>query len=287
MDVTVRNRDFDPEPQPSMPAITGSLYVRSSSHLKGPFPVAALRALQTRGEILPDTLVSPDRLRWVTASSLPELFPAGLFVRTTPTCDEERLWHVMIEGQRQGPMSWDSLCVLATSGKLRAFDRVTVDGGNNWIPAERVSGLTICSASDLARSSSSSRTWMIGAGIASTVLLIVPAFLMLIWNERRIGWDETRFEIEDTQSHTKALNDTNNATEISLQDIRSQSEVEAARLNALATGANIEREQKQHEEILSATQTQTNTIHDASENARQAAEESRRTRDALNQLFGR
>ena len=269
------HRTFDSnELQPSTP-LTGSLYVRTTAHLRGPFDVSVLKSMHARGEIHHDTLLSPDRVRWVTASSLPELFPAGLFARTAPTSEQEMLWHVMIEGYRQGPISWDSLYELAESGKLRAFDKVTVDGGDKWIRASTVKGLPVPADSGESVRLESNVSWLIGGGIAATILVVVPLVLMLVWNEKRIGRDMKVIDREDAQGHVIARQDAQNQSSERIEDVRANSQesvatitgaatVKSAALNAAAQGAIIAREQRRHEQEIAVHEKEVAAINENS-----------------------
>lgn len=277
-----------PNPVP----LAGTLYVRTSTHLRGPFNVSVLRAMQARGEIRRDTLISPDRLRWVAASDLPELFPSGLFTRTAPTTERESLWHVMIEGYRQGPISWDSLYELAETGKLRAFDKVTVDGGDQWILASAVHGLPVPEDSGPNVLSGTKVSWLVGGTVAASLLLIIPLILMLTWNEKRISRDLGERDREDEQSHASALQNSMNESREELEristgsseriaEMQSESEVEAARLNAAAQGAMIAREQDRHDQKMAAAEAQRRATE---ENTSATLDASRQQTDAIKEV---
>ena len=251
-------------PIPDAAPLQGRLYVRTAAHLRGPFDVGVLKAMQLRGEILRDTMLSPDRVRWVTAGSLPQLFPVELFASCIPSSEQDMLWHVLIEGQRQGPISWNSLCDLAETGRLRAMDLVTVDGGDNWVRAAAVAGLPVPADSGPGVFSESKKAWMIGAGMATTILAVVPLVLMLIWHEKGIGLSEEQSIRKDTRSHETSLQDDRILSDELTKKIRAESDkeiasiaakatVEAAELEAIGQGAKIDREEKARQEEIAAT----------------------------------
>ena len=246
---------------PSTTPLSGTLYVRTATSLRGPFSVGVLKSMQARGDIQRDSLLSPDRVRWVDAASLPEVFPPTLFPKSTPTTEQEMLWHVMIEGERQGPISYESLYELAETGKLRAFDKVTVDGGDKWVLASTVRGLPVPTDFGPSVLADSKSSWLIGGGIASAVLVLIPAIVVLIWNEKRIGRDLYVNDREDVQTHVTELQDSSqesnekiesnrNETSKSVATIKGTATVESARLNAAAVGAKVAQEKKMHEENL-------------------------------------
>lgn len=248
-------------PIPNAAPLHGRLYVRTVEYLRGPFDVGVLKAMQLRGEIVRDTMLSPDRVRWVTAGSLPQLFPAELFASCIPSSERDMLWHVLIEGQRQGPISWNSLCDLAESGRLRAMDLVTVDGGDNWVRASAVAGLPVPADSGPGVFSESKKAWMIGAGMATTILAVVPLVLMLIWNEFGITRSQNIFdtyknnEFQSTQLESQLNSQEEQltrtlASQERIAQLQKEAQIRRGELEALAQQLKIEGEIMQHEQDI-------------------------------------
>lgn len=53
----------------------------------------------------------------------------------------DNLWYYALGTERQGPVSWDELQRLATSGQLKPLDLIWCDGMPDWLPAEKTPGL--------------------------------------------------------------------------------------------------------------------------------------------------
>ncbi len=273
-----------PEPR------TERLYVRTPERLRGPFDVSVLKAMQVRGEIQPDTLLSPDRVRWVTAVSLSELFPVAMYVSSGPKTPQEMLWHVMIEGQRQGPIAWSSLVELSVTGKLRAMDLVTVDGGDNWVRASTIAGLAVPPDNGPSVLAQSKSSWLIGGGISIALLMLIPAVLMMVWNEKGIGLMEFISNREDGQSHeNKQLQQQTSSDEriggiradadTTIAEITGEATVKAAELNAAAQGVKIARENQQHQDHMNAENNRTSAINQQTQRAAADAEMNRENND--------
>jgi hypothetical protein len=132
------------------------LYIRIRGRVTGPFSVQQLKTLRDRGQFRRFHEISPDRQRWMSASSLTELFapeatggsgapltfpeleeqaPAnvakqtGAKVRSAPV-----EWHyVDAAGHPRGPIRQDHLLNLWQQGQLTADTLVWRDGLADWL----------------------------------------------------------------------------------------------------------------------------------------------------------
>jgi hypothetical protein len=76
--------------------------------------------MQQRGEIRRETLISPDRIRWVASGDFPDLFPEQFFDRQLPTTANEMQWHYVSEGRRlarKRNSTHQSWCVQGTTAR--------------------------------------------------------------------------------------------------------------------------------------------------------------------------
>jgi hypothetical protein len=126
-----------------------ALYVRSRGKILGPFNLPQLQSLRDRGQLRRFHEVSEDRLSWVSASSVAELFPPG----SPPALDSDsrahgaqaaappnapagpppEWWYYLDSGGRQcGPCTRRQLDELWQAGTLEDNSRVWKEGLGDW-----------------------------------------------------------------------------------------------------------------------------------------------------------
>lgn len=120
-------------------------YIRSRGRVQGPFTKERLHALSRRGMFGPHFHVSFDGQTWSSASEHPELFHVGNNMDRieTPIEDEHDkvIWHVVVRGNRQGPVSLNQLKQLVAVEQIGPSDLVWKEGMVDWIESINVSGL--------------------------------------------------------------------------------------------------------------------------------------------------
>jgi S1-C subfamily serine protease len=134
-------------------------YIRIRGKVLGPFDLAQLRRQRDRGQLSRFHEVSEDRITWMPASSLAELFPAdGAPSRTKqsqpdgitadpPAGGGDRaaagpVWHYTnLRGKQIGPVTREQLLALLDEGTIDAQTLVWNPSLPEWLPLESVPGL--------------------------------------------------------------------------------------------------------------------------------------------------
>jgi hypothetical protein len=136
------------------------LFVRVRGHVQGPYDIEKLRSLVRRGQLSRMHEVSSDGSIWKQAATFPELFQSpsidpvqtetpthgrsqenGQGVETAPTSVGGR-WHFAQNGAQKGPVTFDELKSLVTSGNVDGSALVWTDGMKEWTPAHTIDGLS-------------------------------------------------------------------------------------------------------------------------------------------------
>src|SRR5579883_641283 len=123
------------------------LYVRVRGRVIGPFSLAQLKALRERGQFHRFHEVSEDRKRWVSATTLDELFggeaesalklePAGTRTgageagqRAEPVAE---WFYVDAQGNQAGPVAQEQLLSFARAGTIKGETLVWKEGLASW-----------------------------------------------------------------------------------------------------------------------------------------------------------
>ncbi|HEX5272568.1 MAG TPA: GYF domain-containing protein [Gemmataceae bacterium] len=135
-------------------------YVRIRGKVLGPFDLTQLRRQRDRGQLSRFHEVSEDRVTWVPASSLGELFPAdgaasppvaspaGAITRQPPRggsgerAGAETMWHYTTpRGKQVGPVTREQLLALLDDGTVTAETLVWNPSLEDWMPLDSVPGL--------------------------------------------------------------------------------------------------------------------------------------------------
>lgn len=138
-------------------------YVRSMGRITGPFDVARLKKLRTRGQFGPGAEVSADKRTWRPWSSIEALqdkpeettpalaksdtdlrVPAGDPSRPSPLA---AIWYYSIHSNTLGPVNRGDLLQLVADGTLLEDSLVYRDGMTDWMP--------LCDVHELSRPSKS------------------------------------------------------------------------------------------------------------------------------------
>ncbi|TWU00457.1 hypothetical protein Pla108_14080 [Botrimarina colliarenosi] len=168
-----------------------SLYIRMRGRVQGPLDIEKVRLLVQRGQLSRSHQISFDGKDWRTAGEFPDLFPpidtkaessnrkkssnadTG-YKLEAPTASGGEGWYYEHANTQNGPVSLSSLQQLIASGRVQAAALVWKEGLANWVPASsmpefagKVTGSprpdvqASSDYSDLARTLSDSRSWLI------------------------------------------------------------------------------------------------------------------------------
>lgn len=132
-------------------------YIRLRGKVLGPFTLEQLQGLRDQGRLSPFHELSQDRVQWVAASSVTELFAApapkesrgtgkssrrSKASRGTAIAEPESVWHyVDAQGERRGPVPRADLDDLLRRGEIQRDSLVWREGMADWAPAWRCLGL--------------------------------------------------------------------------------------------------------------------------------------------------
>jgi len=144
-------------------------YIRLRGRVQGPFPAEKLQALARRGKFNRHYQVSTDRATWEPASRHPDLLPTGgpPKLRQTPAVDEPsepvepsekvaeeptletlveagddlQQWYYARDGEETGPVTMETIQLLASTGQLTVDDYLWTDGMPEWAAAGDVPGV--------------------------------------------------------------------------------------------------------------------------------------------------
>jgi hypothetical protein len=134
-------------------------YVRSRGKITGPFDLKQLQSLLQRGHLGRFHELSPDRVNWMSASAVPELFPplpgrstaAGTV--TPPPAHSDPLgaagagdladWYYQdFTGNQAGPVSLTELRNLRQTGEVEDATLVCKPGMEEWVPLSALDNLS-------------------------------------------------------------------------------------------------------------------------------------------------
>jgi hypothetical protein len=145
-------------------------FVRQGAKIRGPFSLAVLASMRERGRIDPATQISADRLHWVAARTVSELFgesdgsaancaqqpdaivrdvemPPSLAASHAIGCaaalDPSLKCFYSIDGIVHGPVPFTALRQRAASRQLAPTDYVWIEGTPDWLPALSVAELSV------------------------------------------------------------------------------------------------------------------------------------------------
>jgi S1-C subfamily serine protease len=135
-------------------------YIRVRGKVLGPFDVAQLRKQRDRGQLSRFHEISEDRITWVPASKIVELFPAEGSSSRSRGADPEgitgvapsggdggrdtagAMWHYTnLRGKQVGPVTREHLLALLDEGTIDAQTLVWNPSLEEWVPMETVPGL--------------------------------------------------------------------------------------------------------------------------------------------------
>jgi len=114
-------------------------FVRSSGKVLGPFTWAQLQDLRKRGRLHEFHELSSDRISWLPAGSLPELFPpqpqGASAPQPTTAAGEGQWFYADLTGERRGPVARHQLEEFVTAGSVTQDSLVWTKGMADWRPA--------------------------------------------------------------------------------------------------------------------------------------------------------
>jgi len=235
------------------------VFVRDERRIRGPFVVGAVQAMQQRGEVRRETLISPDRVRWVAAGDLPDIFPEQFFDRQVPSTANEMQWHYVSKGRRQGPVSWDVIQTMAADGSLQPLDSILPERSETRVPARSIDGLQFQRDDDLLGLKRHRKIWLFGASTFVLLMMVIPTIFVLSWDEGRIRdkraerlTDEERaYDTEIvrlTQEHETRIAKLTQEYEDRIAALDRDTSIRVAELGAMAVGAKVEAEKRMHQE---------------------------------------
>ena len=109
-----------------------NIYLKSGRTVRGPLSLKRLIQLSDTDRLTKSDLISVDRVSWVQAGLVPELFePEAIVVH-------EAQWFYKQDGTQCGPYTESEIAELAANGKLLPTDRVWYEGMKTWQAAHKV-----------------------------------------------------------------------------------------------------------------------------------------------------
>ncbi|MEX2171730.1 MAG: GYF domain-containing protein [Pirellulales bacterium] len=136
--------------------MSDSYYIRIRGRVQGPFDDEKLQGLVKRGQFSRMHEISPDGIQWSPASTHPHLFSGSTSRKTAeqavpvqqatatpsarvaaPPAD----WYFTVNGERQGPVSWEVLQSYASTRRFTSHDLVWNGTMPDWLPAGQIEGL--------------------------------------------------------------------------------------------------------------------------------------------------
>jgi len=134
---------------------SNSLYVRRQGRLAGPFDWRSLQTMVKRGTLSRFHEVSADGDHWVTAAEHPSLFdstapepaeaaPAPVEQATSTIASEpvpDGDWHYEANEEPVGPVPFETLQGLISTGTVPLTARVWSKGMDDWAPADTIPSL--------------------------------------------------------------------------------------------------------------------------------------------------
>jgi len=127
---------------------TNSLYVRRQGRISGPYDWRSLQTMAKRGTLSRFHEVSADGDEWVTATEYPSLFeatPSGQVEQTTHRTssdpDPGGDWHYEANEEPVGPVPFETLQGLISTGTVPLTARVWTKGMEDWAPADTIASL--------------------------------------------------------------------------------------------------------------------------------------------------
>jgi len=116
-------------------------YYGSGGQQKGPVSFEQLKQFAGAGEVSGTDLVWTDGMAdWIPADQVNDLMP-----KPVPGGNAE--WYYGSGGQQQGPIAFEQLQQLATSGELKPRDQVWKQGMADWVAASKVDGIAFAQPS--------------------------------------------------------------------------------------------------------------------------------------------
>jgi hypothetical protein len=235
------------------------LFVKQGKSVRGPFPVSSLQSMQKRKSITRSTLVSESRGgSWVSAESLPDVFPDGNFERRTPITHEEMLWFYAAEGSKVGPVPFLDLQQLVEQRQIAPYDNVMSETMTTWVSADSIPELGLNSRKGPAVWSR--KQFIIGASVLAAVV-ILPAAGVLVADHWRIGNEQQLAEEEAERQRLIQEDREQKAHELEIATIGAEGEIRRGQLEADAV-------ERGNQEIINAVNStgadRVNAINSAS-----------------------
>ena len=134
---------------------SNSLYVRRQGRISGPYDWRSLQTMVKRGALSRFHEVSADGEQWLPAAEYPQLFDATAPVQaeavttqvedTTSTIVSQPEtggdWHYEANDQPVGPVSFETLQGLISTGTVPLTARVWTKGMDDWTEADNIPDL--------------------------------------------------------------------------------------------------------------------------------------------------
>ena len=127
---------------------TNSLYVRRQGRISGPYDWRTLQTMAKRGTLSRFHEVSVDGEQWVPAAEHPSLFDAHFTELPEPTTSTNHPepapdgdWHYEANEEPVGPVPFETLQGLISTGSVPLTARVWTKGMEDWAPADTIASL--------------------------------------------------------------------------------------------------------------------------------------------------
>lgn len=115
-------------------------YAGANGQQMGPLDETGLAEKIGSGEVTGETLVwRKGMAKWTPVADVPELAP--LLAQAQPTPPPLQQYHVVVQGQQQGPFGPDQLRAMAQNGQISADSMVWTEGMSSWQPLKSLPDL--------------------------------------------------------------------------------------------------------------------------------------------------
>ena len=150
------------------------LYLKSGRTIRGPLTLQRLQQLRDASRLSKLDQISSDRINWVTAGLVPELFePEIVQIQSTA-------WFYKKGTEQVGPYCIEELRELAATSMFQPTDRVWCEGMQSWKPANSIRELCICFGPTVS-SARSFQPWIAysiaGLALAACTIVVVITFM--------------------------------------------------------------------------------------------------------------
>lgn len=152
------------------------LYLKSGRTIRGPLTLQRLQQLRDASRLSKLDQISSDRINWVVAGLVPELFePEIVQIQSTA-------WFYKKDSEQVGPFCLEELRELAATSMFQPTDRVWCEGMKSWKPAHSVRELCSCFAPAVLSASISQPRFTNGIAVLAVATCAMIGVIAVIWH---------------------------------------------------------------------------------------------------------